>query len=68
MGSGIPQNQWPLYDVDHNPPYDPIKEPDHRRYVLVPRLRSDHSRKTATQDCQRDTMGRFIKKKQHRRH
>ncbi len=48
--SGIPQSDWPLYDVDHRPPYDPDVEPDHSKYELVPMLRSEHSRKTARQD------------------
>jgi hypothetical protein len=47
---GIPRDQWHLYDVDHNPPYDPDVEPDHIKYQLVPRLRPDHSRKTARED------------------
>jgi len=63
QGSGIPRHLWPEYDVDHNPPYNPEIEPDHRKYVLVPRLRSEHSRKTATEDNKRDYKGRFVKKK-----
>lgn len=58
----IPKEKWPLYDVDHNPPYDPLIEPDHRRYKLIPRLHSEHSKKTANYDVKRDTSGRFIKK------
>lgn len=47
---GIPMERWPDYDVDHNPPYNPDVEPDHRKYELIPRLRSEHSKKTATED------------------
>jgi 5-methylcytosine-specific restriction protein A len=46
----IPKAQWGAYDIDHNPPYNRLIESDHRKYELIPRLRSDHSRKTATQD------------------
>lgn len=48
--SGIPQEQWPLYDVDHNPAYNPAVEPDHWKYDLIPRLHADHSRKTVRED------------------
>jgi len=48
--AGIPEQLWPLYDIDHNPRYNAIKEPDHRKYQLIPRLRSDHSRKTIHED------------------
>lgn len=61
--SGIPRSDWPLYDVDHEPPYDPAVEPDHRRYTLTPLLRSQHSRKTASKDTLRDREGRFAKKR-----
>ena len=61
--SGIPREQWPLYDVDHNPPYNKDLEPDHRKYTLIPMLKADHSHKTATEDVQRDEKGKFIKKK-----
>lgn len=47
---GIPRNEWSKYDVDHNPIYDRMREPDHRRYVLIPRLHGEHSRKTRMQD------------------
>lgn len=47
---GIPRDRWPLYDVDHCPPYDPTREPDHRKYTLTPRLHGDHSRKTVRED------------------
>jgi hypothetical protein len=59
---GIPKDQWSLYDIDHNPPYNPDIEPDHRMYTLIPRLHADHSRKTATEDNTRDTRGVFIAK------
>ena len=48
--AGIPQTQWHLYDVDHRPAYNPDIEPDHNKYNLVPMLKADHSRKTATVD------------------
>jgi 5-methylcytosine-specific restriction protein A len=48
--AGIPQRDWPLYDVDHRPPYDPELEPDHSKYELVPMLRAEHSRKTAREN------------------
>ncbi len=47
---GIPKEHWHLYDVDHEPPYDPDVEPDHTRYTLTPRLHAEHSRKTAKYD------------------
>jgi ribosomal protein L37E len=56
---GIPQAQWPLYAVDHNPPYNPEIEPDHTKYDLVPRLIEDHNSKTAREDTKRDQKGRF---------
>jgi hypothetical protein len=56
---GIPQDQWPLYAVDHNPPYNPEVEPDHSKYKLVPRLIEDHNSKTAREDTKRDHKGRF---------
>ncbi|NCB27148.1 MAG: hypothetical protein EOM62_17085 [Bacteroidia bacterium] len=59
---GIAQADWSRYDVDHDPPYDPKIEPDHRKYRLVPRLHADHSSKTATLDTKRDSKGRFLKK------
>ena len=55
----IPRTMWSLYDVDHNPPYNPAIEPDHRRYQLIPRLHADHSRKTAREDVMRDRFGRI---------
>lgn len=48
--AGIPRSLWPRYDVDHNPPYDPKKEPDHRKYTLIPRLHGTHSSKTNKED------------------
>lgn len=50
MDNGIPRSDWPKYDVDHNPRYDRNKEPDHRKYRLIPRLHADHSRKTVLED------------------
>lgn len=47
---GIPKENWHLYDVDHEPPYNPDIESDHEKYTLIPRLRSEHSRKTAKFD------------------
>lgn len=47
---GIPRERWPLYDVDHRPPYNPDVEPDHNKYTLVPMLRGEHSRKTIRED------------------
>lgn len=59
---GIPREQWSLYDVDHNPPYNKEIEPDHRKYQLTPRLHAEHSRKTAEQDIKRDERGqRWVK-------
>jgi hypothetical protein len=48
--TGIPCNLWPLYDIDHNPPYNPAIEPDHRKYTLIPRLHGEHSSKTCRED------------------
>lgn len=48
--AGIPQEQWHLYAVDHNPPYNPEVEPDHEKYTLIPKLISEHNRKTARED------------------
>lgn len=56
---GIPEEDWPLYHVDHNPPYNKEVEPDHNAYELIPRLISEHNRKTATEDTRRDSRGRF---------
>lgn len=47
---GIPESEMHRYDVDHNPPYNPLVEPDHRKYKLVPRLHGDHSRKTSREN------------------
>lgn len=47
---GIPPSEWHRYDVDHNPPYNALVEPDHRKYKLVPRLHGDHSRKTSREN------------------
>jgi 5-methylcytosine-specific restriction enzyme A len=48
--AGLPPSIWKFYDVDHNPPYNPAIEPDHRKYQLAPRLHGAHSRKTACFD------------------
>ena len=61
---GIPREQWSLYDVDHNPPYDADIEPDHYKYNLIPRLHAEHSQKTANEDIGRIN-GRFVKKGNH---
>lgn len=47
---GIPKDQWSKYDVDHILSYDPDKEPDHRKYTLIPRVHSEHSKKTVKYD------------------
>lgn len=57
--AGIPKEAWPLYDVDHNPPYNPAIEADHTKYTLIPRLHADHSRKTALFDQKRAANGDF---------
>jgi len=44
---GIPAEIWHLYDIHHEPAYNPAIEPDHRAYKLTPMLRSDHSRETS---------------------
>lgn len=63
INHGIPEDQWPLYAVDHNPRYDQNIEPDHTRYTLTPRLIADHNSKTATEDTPRDpTTGVFVSK------
>ena len=59
----IPRDQWRLYAVDHNPPYNKAVESDHTKYVLIPRLISDHNHKTATEDMVRDYKGQFKGKK-----
>ena len=47
--AGIPVELWHLYDVHHEPPYNPAVEPGHRKYHLTPMLHRDHSRETARQ-------------------
>jgi hypothetical protein len=47
---GIPRERWSEYDVDHNPAYNPVIEPDHTKYQLIPRLHAEHSRKTVRED------------------
>lgn len=58
--AGIPVELHHLYDVDHNPPYDPITDPDHRHYVLIPRLHADHSAKTLREDVIRSSDGKIM--------
>lgn len=43
--AGIPEDQWLLYDVDHEPRYPTLGE-DHSRYRLIPRKHGQHSGKT----------------------
>lgn len=43
---GIPKDQWKLYDIHHEPAYNPKVEPDHLKYTLIPILRSEHSKIT----------------------
>jgi 5-methylcytosine-specific restriction protein A len=47
---GIPKARHKNYVVDHRPRYNAAVEPDHRKYKLVPMLKSEHSRKTARED------------------
>jgi 5-methylcytosine-specific restriction protein A len=47
---GIPRRDWPKYDVDHSPAYDPERDPNHDHYQLMPRLHGVHSRKTVLED------------------
>jgi hypothetical protein len=47
---GIPEAEWPKWDVDHTPRYNPAIEPDHRKYTLTPMLHPEHSRKTSARD------------------
>jgi hypothetical protein len=35
--------------VHHDPPYNPDREPNHNNYNLMPILRSEHSRITASE-------------------
>lgn len=44
--AGITENEWPSWDLDHEPRY-PLLGPDHRLYRLVPRRHQHHARKTA---------------------
>jgi hypothetical protein len=46
LAAGIPRQDWPLYDVHHEPEYNPAVEPDHRKYRLTPMLHGDHSKET----------------------
>jgi hypothetical protein len=43
--AGIPEDQWPLYDVDHVPRWPSLGE-DHSLYRLIPRKHGQHSGKT----------------------
>jgi len=45
-GAGIPRELWHLYDIHHQPEYNPEIDPDHRNYALTPLLHGDHSRET----------------------
>lgn len=47
--AGIPKRDWPLYDVHHEPAYNPAVEPDHRKYQLTPLLHGEHSGETGRQ-------------------
>lgn len=47
---GVPRDEWPQWDVDHRPAYDPAVEPDHLKYTLVPMRHAEHSKKTARFD------------------
>jgi len=44
---GVPKELWHLYDIHHDPPYNPKKEPNHRKYNLIPMIHNHHSRETA---------------------
>ena len=39
---GIPESEWPLWDVDHVPRY-PLLGEDHKLYTLIPRKHGGHS-------------------------
>ena len=43
---GIPEAEWPLYDVHHTPDYNPALNPDHNAYILTPMLHHEHSAHT----------------------
>ena len=47
--AGIPKELWHLYDIHHEPDYNPAIEKKHTAYKLTPMLKSDHSRLTAQQ-------------------
>jgi len=59
---GIPESEWPNYDIDHRPTYNQAIEPDHRRYQLTPLLHGEHSQKTALEDTPRALDGSFALK------
>jgi hypothetical protein len=44
--AGIPKDEWALWDVHHNPPYDPAYSADHADYQLIPLRHGSHSRET----------------------
>jgi hypothetical protein len=46
----IPVSDWHLYDIHHDPVYDPDKDPVHEHYTLTPILHSAHSAHTAKHD------------------
>ena len=48
-GAGIPRQLWHLYDVHHEPEYNPDIDPNHRNYTLTPMLHGEHSRQTGRQ-------------------
>lgn len=43
--AGVPENEWPAWDVDHEPRY-PLLGQDHALYKLTPVRRPQHSSKT----------------------
>jgi len=44
--AGIPREAWHLYDIHHQPEYNPAIDSDHRNYTLTPMLHGEHSRET----------------------
>ncbi len=40
---GIPKEDWPLWDVHHEPEYNPDVNPNHWDYTLTPMLHGKHS-------------------------
>jgi len=47
---GIPEDDWHLYEIDHDPPYNPEVDANHWNYTLTPLTHSEHGRKTSTHD------------------